>query len=243
MIPLLIEVFGKPGVGKSHFLCSMPNPVVLDITGDHGGYVPAKKVFRDEFSNRYITVDSLEQIESMDFSEFSSVCFDTSVDFKRLAAKWWIKERNRQLAEKGKPPTKAKTPYPPAEWGDLNERLVDIIESILSSEKNVVFSSNLKDKYEHRTDHNGNIISVKVTKIVDGLVKTTKVVDGFQRLEYMADVRLQISVENNIRVINVRKNRFLDCCGDEWVSTVSSYSDLIEKICENGIFEGGDFIC
>lgn len=234
MIPLLIEVFGKPGVGKSHFLCSMPNPVVLDITGDHGAYVPSKKVFRDEFSNRYITVDSLEQIESMDFSEFSSVCFDTSVDFKRLAAKWWIKERNRQLAEKGKPPTKAKTPYPPTEWGDLNERLVDIIESILSSEKNVVFSSNLKDKYEDITDQYGNVISVKTG---------TKVVDGFQKLDYMSDIRLQISVENNIRVINVRKNRFLDRCGDEWISTISSYSDLIEKICENGVFEGGDFIC
>ena len=233
MIPLVIEIFGKPGSGKSHFLCSMPDPVVLDITRDHGAFIPAKKVFQGEFDRRYRIVNSLEEIESMDFSDFKSVCFDTSVDFKRLAAKWWIEERNRQLAEKGKPPTKAKTPYPPTEWGELNERLSDIIESILHSGRNVVFSSNLKDKYEERTDQYGNVISVKTG---------TKVVDGFQRLEYMADIRLQISIENGRRVIRVRKNRFLDQCGDDWVDQVQSYADLIARICENSVFEVDDFI-
>jgi hypothetical protein len=211
----------------------MSDPIVLDITRDHGAFVPAKKVFQGEFSKRYKVVSSLEDVESVDFSDCKSVCFDTSVDFKRLAAKAWIEEVNRQRAEKGKPPTKAKTPYPPTEWGDLNERLSDIIESILASEKNVVFSSNLKDKYEERTDQYGNVVSVKTG---------TKVVDGFQRLEYMADIRLQISVDNGKRTIKVRKNRFLDQCGDEWVDQIDSYADLINKICEKTVFDVDDFI-
>ena len=221
-IPLLIEVIGETGVGKTHFCLTFPDVYLIDTSPKMEAYAVALKLNK---LDRYCTVGAYTDIttkidELIKRNDVKTVAIDTGANLQGLAALHYLE----LLEEKGKKREKIIQ----VEYGRVRD-LVDqeIIRKVILNDKNLVITSRLKDEY------------------IDGQKTGRRERDGYPRLPDQADIRLYIElVEDKTfgtfsRVIHVIKNRFIDRTSKDWIPKLSrnDAEGVKELVLKSGISE------
>lgn len=133
-IPLLIELIGEEGTGKTHTGLLFPNPILLDCTEQGEGRLIAMKIFPNEVDKRYKHITDWHDLLSVP-DGFTTYVFDTSKDVVRLMGdKWCDKYKKKQV-------------YPPQAYGQVYNMFDKIIRSIMHKPANVVMTSIFRDEY------------------------------------------------------------------------------------------------
>jgi len=133
-LPLLIELIGEEGTGKTHTGLLFPNPILLDCTEQGEGKLVAMKLFPDEWEQRYkhfIDWRGLLDIPNV----FATYVFDTSKDMVRLMGDKWCAKHKKQKV------------YPPQAYGEVHNMVDKLIRVIMSKPANVVMTSIFRDEY------------------------------------------------------------------------------------------------
>lgn len=199
-IPLLVELIGEEGTGKTHTGLLFPNPILLDCTEQGEGRLIAMKLFPSELDKRYKHITDWHDLLSVP-DGFDTYVFDTSKDVVRLMSdKWCDKYKKKQV-------------YPPQAYGQVYNMLDKLIRSIMHKPANVVMTSVFRDEY----------IDDKKTgkRERDGYKRL--------RFESWLRFHITIEYKVN-RVYTVIKNRFVDKTSDDYVSRLTefSFNKLIE---------------
>lgn len=199
-LPLLVEVVGDTGKGKTHTSLLFPEPVLVDLTITGESDLIVMKLYRDDWKERYFRPDSWGDLymflqDEKRLKRFKTVIFDTSRDLVNLVSRRWCDEHGK------------KEVYPPQAWGQVYDMVDEILSYLIyKKEMNVVLTSGLKDEY------------------IDGKRTGNKERDGFTRLPGRCDVRLYVVVENGVRKWKVIKNRFVDETSSEYVKELTDFS-------------------
>ena len=199
-LPLLVEVIGDTGKGKTHTSLLFPNPVLVDLTITGESDLLVIKLFGKGWNKRYFRPKKWGELyvflQDKVIDSFSTVIFDTSRDLVNLIGRKWCEEHGK------------KEVYPPQAWGQVYDDVDKILAYLLEKkEKNVVLTSGLKSEY------------------IEGKRTRDKIRDGFTRLPGRCDVRLFVSIgDDNVRVWNVVKNRFVDETSSEYVKELKDFS-------------------
>lgn len=133
-IPLLVELIGEEGTGKTHTGLLFPNPILLDCTVQGEGLVIAMKACLVDFKARYMHIKDYKDLMSIP-DGFSTYIFDTSKDVVRLFSDKWCDKH------------KCEKVYPPAAYGQVYDMIDEIIKYIMNKPANVVMTSVLRDEY------------------------------------------------------------------------------------------------
>lgn len=199
----LTEIWGPPGVGKSHMAIEgWPDPLVVDTAftslgfrqaevdqaaDERGETWPVHLKLHDydeqaaESNYHYLG----EWPEGTEFAAgYSTVILDNAADLRVLAVNAWAGEHDSDWPQQ-------------SQWGEVNDK-IDWLLRRLKADHHVVVISQMKDEY--RND----------AKTGD------KTRDGPKRMEYKADFRLKLDVDDDTREAQVMKNRHLDSAGDEF---------------------------
>ena len=93
----------------------------------------------------------------------------------------------------------------------MREKVDRVIEKIIERERNLVFTSQMKDRY-------------RTIKTVEGerVVKEGRERDGYKKLDFYCDIRLYLYIEDGVRKARVVKNRFVDRCSSNWVEVIEN---------------------
>ena len=231
-IPLFVEIFGEPEVGKTYLSAHFPKVLYLDTTAKREAYPVVRSVIGDEIDKRYIWVTSFSDVRNAvvrlkgDTEGFyKTVVVDTSADLQKLAVQEWLKEhkgRERPL---------------PFEYGEIRAKIDEFISSVVRMERNLVFTSQMKDEYSTGTDPMGRVVSVKTGR---------RVRDGYEKTRFLADLRIYLSLREDeggkfVRKSIVVKNRFRNRSdSNSFIFELPSYDwEGIKKlvICETGLKE------
>ena len=133
-IPLLIEVIGEEGMGKTHTGLLFPNPILVDCTEHGEGKLIAMKQFPDEWERRYKhLVDWRGLLDIPD--GFSTYVFDTSKDLVRLMGNKWCAKYKKQKV------------YPPMAYGEVHNMVDKLVRQVMGKPANVVMTSLFRDEY------------------------------------------------------------------------------------------------
>lgn len=210
-IPLLIELMGEEGTGKTHTGLLFPNPILLDCTEQGEGKIIAMKVFPNDWEKKYKHITDWHDLLSVP-DGFATCVFDTSKDVVRLMSdRWCYKYKKKQV-------------YPPQAYGQVYNMLDKFIVSILHKPANVVMTSIFRDEY----------IDDKKTgkRERDGYTRLN--------FESSLRFHITIEYKLN-RVYNVIKNRFVDKTSDDYVSRFKefSFNKLIELTFDKVGFDRG----
>jgi len=200
-IPLLIELIGEAGTGKTHTGLLFPNPLLIDCTEQGEGEIIARKVFPDEWEKRYIHV--MDWHDLLNIAEgYSTYIFDTSKDVVSIMSDKWCAKYNKKRV------------YPPAAYGEVYKMIDKLIKDVLYRPANVVMTSILRDEY----------VNDKKTGVRER--------DGYKRLSFESWLRLYIKIENNKRIYQVIKNRFVDRTSDDFVHELDGSEFSFNKLVE-----------
>ncbi len=133
-IPLLIELIGEEGTGKTHTSLLFPNPLLVDCTEEGEGKLIAMKVFHSEWEKRYKHITDWRDLLALP-EGFTTYIFDTSKDVVKLMGdRWCFKHKHQRV-------------YPPAAYGEVYTMLDIMIRELLSKPANVVMTSIFRDEY------------------------------------------------------------------------------------------------
>lgn len=133
-IPLLIEMIGEEGVGKTHACLDMSNPILLDCTEHGEGRIIAMKRFPNELDKRYMRVATFNDLLAIP-DGFSTYIFDTSKDLVRLMCDKWCRKFKKERV------------YPPAVYGDVYNMADKLIRELMNRPANVILTSIFRDEY------------------------------------------------------------------------------------------------
>jgi len=220
-IPIMVEIIGEPGTGKTHLSLTFPNPLLIDTTPKMESLVVAKKLYPEDWQKRYRHVNTMQQLRAaVEYGireGFKTVIFDTSPDLQRLAVNEWLQETGKEK------------PYPIVVFGQIRDKVDKVIYRVVSAERNVVFTSQLKDEY------------------VGGEKTGRRERDGYKRLDFMCDIRLYLKIvevkegskKKYKRVAKVIKNRFLDVLSPDYVWEIvnPSFEDIKKLVLLGGLSE------
>ena len=199
MIPLLIEIYGNEGVGKTHLSLTAPNPAIVDLTAKGESLPIAMKLHKD-WQKRYFRSRDFDTtkniVDQLARSDFSVVIFDTSVDLKKQAEAKWRKEHGKDRI------------YPITLYGEVYDMVDSLTFGLMEAGKDVIMISQTKDEY------------------IDGNRTGKRIWDGYARLPFQADIRIAVVLRdvedrvvqgNRVHVVRrkerhyiVVKNRFMD---------------------------------
>lgn len=133
-IPLLIELIGEEGTGKTHTSLLMPNPILIDCTEQGEGKLIAMKVFPNDWEKRYRHIGDWRGL--LDIPDgFATYVFDTSKGLVRLMADKWCAKYKKQMV------------YPPMAYGQVHNMVDQLVQNIMSKPANVVMTSIFRDEY------------------------------------------------------------------------------------------------
>ncbi len=193
-LPLLIEIIGEEGTGKTHTGLLFPNPILIDCTEQGEGRLIAMKIFPNEVEKRYKHITDWHDLLDLP-KGFATYVFDTSKDVVRLMSdKWCVKHNKKQV-------------YPPQAYGDVYNMLDKLIREVMKTPANVVMTSIFRDEY----------IDDKKTgkRERDGYTRL--------RFEAWLRIHITINYKIT-RTYNVIKNRFVDKTSDDYVSRLTDFS-------------------
>ena len=202
-IPLLIELIGEEGTGKTHTGLLMPNPILIDCTEQGEGRVIAMKVFPNEFEKRYKHITDWHDLIGLP-DGFSTFIFDTSKDLVKFMGDRWCAKHKKQRV------------YPPVAYGEVHNMVDEFIREIMSKPANVVMTSIFRDEY----------VDDKKTGIRerDGY-KRLRFASSLR-----FHIKIVNFPAFNKRIYKVIKNRFLDKVSDDFVYEIDKFS--FDKIVE-----------
>lgn len=202
----LTELWGEPSVGKTHLaIDGWPNPVLVDTAFTSLGFREVEvDPDPDERGESWPILHKLHDYDTASaearyhyLSEWPS-SFDFAEGFDTVildnAADLKVLAVNQWCQDTG-------NEWPQqAQWGQVND-MIDSLLRGLTRNYHVVVISQLKDEYKND-------------------VKTgEKVRDGPKRMDYKADFRLRLHLDDeNQRHIIVKKNRHMDPAADEYGS-------------------------
>lgn len=214
----LTEIFGENNVGKSYQAHSnFPEPVTLDtaftdmgfrelnVETDEDGrgetWPTVLQVYdwdEEEADEHYYYVDSFDQFHSFYESGLLDEFETIVIDNSRDM---------RVLAAKAWCDQNSKDWPQRAEWGEIND-MMDEVFGTFNQTHHVVVVSQMGDVYE------------------DGESTGEREWDGPKSMDYHADWRVELQVEDGDREAIIHKNRWLDPAGDEWVDEIGGEADF-----------------
>jgi len=212
-IPLLIELIGEEGVGKTHTGLLFPNPILLDCTEQGEGKIIAMKLFPDDWEKRYKHIDDYKELLEIP-DGFATYVLDTSKGLVKLMGDKWCAKYKKQRV------------YPPMAYGEVHNMIDRLVRDIMSKQANVVMTSVFRDEY----------VDDKKTGIRerDGYKRLR--FESWLRL-HIRIVKTEFQADK--RVYTVIKNRFVDKLSDDFVSEIKdfSFNKLIEITFEKAGFD------
>lgn len=211
-IPVQIEVYGEPGVGKTHFCVNMPDPFIIDVSPTAESRINARLTACD-YKHCKDMADIRGGIKTAKDGGFMSVCFDPSIYLQGIAADEWLIEENIIRKKKDKPPLTRV--YPFMRYGDVRKKIDSIFADIMNHDMNLVCTSQMQDQY-------------------NGKKKTGKRIPaGYPKLDFQSHIRLRLAIKSNKRICLVRKNRFVDSLSDKYFKTIPNptFECLVDRIC------------
>lgn len=133
-IPLLIELIGEEGAGKTHTGLLFPNPILIDCTEQGEGKLIAMKIFPNDWEKRYRHLGDWRGL--LDIPDgFATYVFDTSKGLVRLMGDKWCAKYKKQRV------------YPPMAYGEVHNMVDSLVRSIMFKPANVVMTSIFRDEY------------------------------------------------------------------------------------------------
>lgn len=212
----LTELFGEPGVGKSHAAHQgWPDPLHIDTAPTQMGFrtldiqdeggpgetwpVVAKLADWDEqqAQSQYEYAPSYQAVVgAIEQSDHKTIVLDNSADLRALAAHEYCQQNNTDWPQK-------------QEWGEVNDMVDDVIQAA-------------------QLDHHVVVVSQLSEEYIQGESTGNMTWDGPKRLPYKCDWRIEVAIEDGTRHSYIRKNRFLDRAGDGWVNDLGNGMSLQE---------------
>ncbi|MEM2175037.1 MAG: AAA family ATPase [Candidatus Aenigmatarchaeota archaeon] len=221
-IPLLIEVIGETGVGKTHFCFTFPDVFLIDTSPKAEAFAIAHKLGME--NRYYLALDYIDVVTKIDElvkrEDVLTIAIDTGANLQGMASIHYLKE----MEKKGKKREKVL----PIEYGVIRDMVdFNIIRKVISANKNLVITSRMKDEY------------------IGGEKTGRRERDGYPRLPDMADIRVYIELVedktfNRIdRVIHVVKNRFVDRASQNWIEKLdrNDAEGIFNLVVRSGIKE------
>lgn len=139
---LYFEIAGEGGTGKTFSCCtSFPRPFLLDTTPRGDGRFTARKVFGDDFGDKYYHAISLDDAidkvgDVIDSGEFATIAIDEYSGMRKLGSKWYMKVYKKNAV------------FPITDWSIITNRINnEIIWKVHDSNINVVVTSGFHDVY------------------------------------------------------------------------------------------------
>jgi len=169
LLPLLVEVIGEPGVGKTHFSLTFPKPFLFDTTPKREAEVIVYKLYGAEAKKRYAWTTKYEQLlagikDIVKRDDVRTVIIDTGADLQSMAVEYELQRKDRERL----------MPY---EYGRIREMIdEDVIELVVNSGKHLVMTAQMDDEY------------------VNGQRTGKRVPKGYKRMAFQADIRMFITV-------------------------------------------------
>jgi len=212
-VPLFVEIIGEPSVGKTHLSCLFPKPALLDTTPKGEGYYIIRKLYPEEWKQRYFRVRCFKDVmialeyvrKRRDF--FKTVVVDTGADLRSLAIDACLEELRKEKPERQR--------LMPEEYSCVNKKVNGFIDEVTDPERlcmNLVFTAQMKDEW------------------VDRRPTGRRVRDGYPKANFQADIRLYLELKRKVdektmkylegyeRVCRVIKCRFRDMTSEEWIA-------------------------
>ncbi len=227
--PLLLEIIGEAEAGKTHTSLLFSNPALIDTTAKCEALSIVKKVFPEDYEERYFSVRSwqeiLDAVKKIKEARFKTVVIDTAADLQEVAGEAWLKEVNGARKRAGK--SEWKEIYPITNYKFVRMKVDAMIFEIVSPKKmccNLIFIALMKDEW------------------MKGKSTGRRKRDGYRRSNFQADLRLFLQLEKGVgedlmptgkyvRKCTVVKNRFVDKCSEEWKGEIETPLTF-EKIME-----------
>ncbi|MHA1289453.1 MAG: AAA family ATPase [Candidatus Thorarchaeota archaeon] len=224
-ISLQIEVYGEAGVGKTHFLHTMPDPYIIDLSPTAEGRINAILFGHTDVYEHCMNLSEVEKaIVNADHVSAKSICIDSSVYLQQMAVDDWLFIENQKRKASGK--SMLNKVYPFTRYGEIRHRIDTLFSDVLMSSMNLVCTSQMQNQY-------------------DGDSKTGRRIPlGYPKLDFQSHVRIRLSIIGGKRICYIKKNRFVDQLGDAYFKTIPepTFECLVGFICEATNLEIDNFV-
>jgi|SaaInl8_200m_RNA_FD_contig_71_841023_length_4786_multi_5_in_0_out_0_6 hypothetical protein len=130
-----VDITGKQGIGKTHFACTFPKPLIICDT-EFKAYTTASK-FDGVHWKRIKVFDDIRQAvyHAVDNDEIKTVVIDSGADLVSLASEEWCKENNK------------KSVFPITNYKHVYAKIDELVLLLEESRKWFVSTSRLKDEW------------------------------------------------------------------------------------------------
>jgi hypothetical protein len=161
---LVVEVFGPPGSGKTHFACSFPSPVVLDTEGR--SHIVMRKFDLDRLKRvrSWGDVRAASEIILANVKPPATIVVDSASDLQSMAEEAWLSETGQAAV------------WPKVNWGQIFDRLDTFIDFWRERGYNLVLTERVKPEYDAKTETYTGLLAP----------------ERYKKLPYRADIVLEI---------------------------------------------------
>lgn len=190
-----LEIYGKKGVGKTHLAQMVPNPVVVDCTPLQEALLVCKKLYPDDWNDRYYHVEFLITISNIIKTAVrakrKSIVFDVSKELEQLVIDDYCRKFKKDLV------------YPLTDYHYIHKKIRNVLVQAHKAKLNIVFVSNIKNKY-------------KKNDVVG------KIPDSCPKIDNYVKTRIELVIEDNKRYVILRWSRAVDMCQRKDEKTIVS---------------------
>lgn len=224
----IFEVWGENGVGKTHqSFNNFPNPVHIDTAFTEMGFRELNVEVNDDREGESWPVilkshdwDEEAAREPYEYATTYGEIMDAIEDHEGDKDTIIIDNSSdlRTLAAKHWC-RQNNSDWPKQEqWGEVNDMVNEVFERAKNN-CHVVVISQMTDEYD------------------DGEKTGERVWNGPKEMDYKADFRIKLVIEDGERSAKIKKNRFRDRAGENWVDSVGEEIDFEDLMLVSGIPE------
>lgn len=130
-----LDVCGDEGLGKTHFACTFPKPLIIGDT-EYKAYTTASK-FEGVLWKRVGTFDDFRQLvyHAIDNDDIRTVVIDSGGDLVQLAGSEWNAETGKNYR------------FPISNYGNAYDKIDELVLELEEARKYFVSTSRLKDEW------------------------------------------------------------------------------------------------